>query len=152
MSTITWSASVCQYIILFSGGTSATFVTTPSLESPQLSEVKPVQGGEQLSAANYPIIQDDSFPSWNFHELLSESAFMYSDRQGKPSPVVCPWFVDLHHDRRSCMSTCAVKRRRLSVTHDTLAGAASLACRAHRSHVMPICHVASVDGNMRSGR
>ena len=75
-----------------------------------------------------------------------------SDRQGKPSPVVRPWFVDLHHDRRSCMSSCAVKRRRLSVTHDALAGAASLACRAHRSHVMPIGHVASVDGNMRSGR
>ena len=81
MSTISWSFSVCQYIILFTGSTGARFATTPSLESPQLSALKSVEGGAGLSAQNYPILQDDTFPGLNFHAIMKDSAYMYSVRQ-----------------------------------------------------------------------
>jgi hypothetical protein len=81
MSTIAWSTSVCQYIILFTGSSGVQFATTPSLESPQLSQVQSIQGGGGFADQNYPILQDDSFPSFNFHALLSDAAYLYSVRQ-----------------------------------------------------------------------
>jgi hypothetical protein len=80
MTTITWSASVCQYLVVF-GSDGLQFATTPSLESPQLSALKTVSGGDALTAANYPILQDDSFPGFNFHALESDTAYLYTVRQ-----------------------------------------------------------------------
>ena len=81
MSTIAWSFSVCQYIVLFTGATGARFATTPSLESPRFSALKPVEGGGGLAAQNYPILQDDTFQGWNFHAIMGDTAYMYSVRQ-----------------------------------------------------------------------
>jgi hypothetical protein len=80
MTTITWSASVCEYIVVFAGS-GVQFATTPTLASPQLSELRTVAGGGGLTGANYPIMQDDTFTGFNFHALESDTAFLYTVRQ-----------------------------------------------------------------------
>jgi hypothetical protein len=80
MTTISWSASVCQYIILF-GSSGLKFATTASLASPQLSALRTVAGGDAYNSANYPILQDDTHPGYNFDTLGSDSAYLYTVRQ-----------------------------------------------------------------------
>jgi hypothetical protein len=80
MTTISWSASVCQYIILF-GSSGLQFATTASLASPQFSALRTVAGGGAYNSANYPILQDDTSPGFNFDTLGSDSAYLYTVRQ-----------------------------------------------------------------------
>lgn len=64
---------------MFTSGTATHFVTTRSLESPQLSQVRPI-AGITLQVPNYPILQDPAFTGFNIH-AVGDAAYVYSVRQ-----------------------------------------------------------------------